>query len=78
MRTSENAVKRKSKSGSTNFRRFFYFPSKRCIVVAVLWCLAKLGLQYGCCNLGWSKSCQPYVLPANRNKMKSRRADSNR
>src|SRR5215212_1822741 len=40
--------------------------------------LAKLGLQYGCCNLGWNEFCRTHVFPANRNKMKSRRADSNR
>src|SRR5918993_1972767 len=35
-------------------------------------------LQYGCCNLVWKKICRIYVFPANRNKKKSRRADSNR
>jgi hypothetical protein len=35
-------------------------------------------LQYGCCNLGWKELCQTYVFPANPNKTKSRRADSNR
>src|SRR5215203_2342493 len=50
--TSQNAVKGKSKSRSTDFRRFIYLKSKRCILVAVKRCLAQLGLQYGCCNLG--------------------------
>src|SRR5215208_1650434 len=77
-RTSENSVKRKSKSRSTHFRRFIYLKSKRCILVAVIQCLAKLGLQYSCCNLGWKEFCRTYVFPANRNKMESRRADSNR
>src|SRR5215208_1050292 len=40
--------------------------------------VAKLGLQYGCCNLGWNEFCRAYVFPANRNKIKSRRADLNR
>src|SRR5919107_4399672 len=34
-RTSENSVKRKSNSRSTDFRRFIYLKSKRCILVAV-------------------------------------------
>ena len=28
--------------------------------------------------LGWKEFCRTYVFPANRNKTKSRRADSNR
>ena len=40
--------------------------------------LARRGLQYGCCNLGWKEFCQTYVIPANCNKIRSRRADSNR
>jgi hypothetical protein len=48
-RTSENSVKRKSKSRSTAFRGFIfiYLKGKRCILVAAIWFLAKLGLQYG-------------------------------
>jgi hypothetical protein len=54
----------KSKSRSADIRRFIYLMSKRCILVAVVWFLARLGLQYGCCNLGWKEFCQTYVLPA--------------
>src|SRR5215218_5360004 len=34
--TSENSVKGKSKSSSTDFRRFIYLKSKRCILVTVI------------------------------------------
>ncbi len=72
------SLKGKSKSRSTDFRRFIYLKSKQCILVALKKCLAKLGLQYGCCNLGWKEFCRTYIFPANRNKKQSRRADSNR
>jgi hypothetical protein len=61
-----------------DFRSFIYLKSKRCSLVAAIKFLAKLGLQYGCCNLAWNAFCQTYVFPANRNKIKSRRAGSNR
>src|SRR5215217_5755528 len=73
--SSQNAVKGKSKSTSTDIRGFFYLKSKRCILVAVKWCLAKLGLQYGCCNLGWKEFCRTYVLPAKQHFFESRQAD---
>jgi hypothetical protein len=31
--------------------------------------LSKLGLQDGCCNVGWNEFCRPYVFPANCDKM---------
>ncbi len=37
--------------------------------------ISKRGLQYGCGKLGCKEFCHTYVLPTNRDKIKSRRAD---
>src|SRR5918994_3432907 len=79
--TSALGLPRSTASSTFTLRSFEYARMPNSVAEDQTSCkplLVKLGLQYGCCNLGWKEFCRTYVFPANRNKTKSRRGDSNR